>query len=65
MATRGTASALSSAGIEAEEVFKVNEGRPNIVDLVKTAQNRSDYQYAAGPGIVLRRKIDSTRGDSL
>jgi carbamoyl-phosphate synthase large subunit len=38
MATRGTASALSAAGIEAEEVFKVNEGRPNIVDLVKTAK---------------------------
>src|SRR6266699_2219168 len=29
-ATRGTAAALQSAGIEAEGVFKVNEGRPNI-----------------------------------
>src|ERR1700681_1774029 len=38
MATRGTAAALEAAGIEAEEVFKVNEGRPNIVDLVKTAK---------------------------
>src|SRR5205807_1113376 len=36
MATRGTAASLESAGIEAEPVFKVNEGRPNIVDLVKT-----------------------------
>src|SRR6184192_235148 len=38
MATRGTAAALASAGIEAEAVFKVNEGRPNIVDLVKTGK---------------------------
>jgi carbamoyl-phosphate synthase large subunit len=36
LATRGTAAALGAAGIEAEPVFKVNEGRPNIVDLVKT-----------------------------
>jgi carbamoyl-phosphate synthase large subunit len=38
MATRGTASALSRAGIEVEEVYKVNEGRPNIVDLIKTGK---------------------------
>ncbi len=38
LATRGTAAALESAGIEAEPVFKVNEGRPNIVDLVKTGK---------------------------
>src|SRR5580693_3702049 len=36
LATRGTAAALEAAGIEAQAVFKVNEGRPNIVDLVKT-----------------------------
>jgi len=28
----------TAAGIEAEPVFKVNEGRPNIVDLVKTGK---------------------------
>jgi carbamoyl-phosphate synthase large subunit len=38
IATRGTASALSRAGIEVEPVYKVNEGRPNIVDLVKTGK---------------------------
>src|SRR5712672_65965 len=37
-ATRGTAAALQAAGIEAEGVFKVNEGRPNIVDLIKTGK---------------------------
>jgi carbamoyl-phosphate synthase large subunit len=36
LATRGTAAALAANGIETESVFKVNEGRPNIVDLVKT-----------------------------
>src|SRR5207247_5668202 len=38
VATRGTAAALQAAGVEAEAVFKVNEGRPNIVDLVKTGK---------------------------
>src|SRR5467141_1859380 len=38
LATRGTAAALEAAGMEAEAVFKVNEGRPNIVDLVKTGK---------------------------
>jgi len=38
IATRGTAATLRAAGIEAESVYKVNEGRPNIVDLVKTGK---------------------------
>jgi carbamoyl-phosphate synthase large subunit len=38
VATRGTAAALATAGIEVESVYKVNEGRPNIVDLIKTAK---------------------------
>src|SRR5437899_251491 len=38
LATRGTAAALEASGIQAEAVFKVNEGRPNIVDLVKTGK---------------------------
>ena len=38
LATRGTAAALAAAGIEVESVFKNNEGRPNIVDLVKTGK---------------------------
>jgi carbamoyl-phosphate synthase large subunit len=38
VATRGTAAALAAAGIEATPVYKVNEGRPNIVDLVKTGK---------------------------
>ena len=38
VATRGTTSALKDAGVEAETVYKVNEGRPNIVDLIKTGK---------------------------
>ena len=38
VATRGTAAALAATGIEVESVYKVNEGRPNIVDLIKTAK---------------------------
>jgi carbamoyl-phosphate synthase large subunit len=38
IATRGTMAALKSAGIEVEPIYKVNEGRPNIVDLIKTGK---------------------------
>jgi carbamoyl-phosphate synthase large subunit len=34
-ATRGTAALLKSAGLKVKTVFKVNEGRPNAVDLLK------------------------------
>jgi carbamoyl-phosphate synthase large subunit len=35
VATRGTAAALKAAGLPVKTVFKVNEGRPNAVDLLK------------------------------
>jgi len=35
VATRGTAALLQSAGLNCKVVFKVNEGRPNAVDLLK------------------------------
>jgi carbamoyl-phosphate synthase large subunit len=38
LATRGTSGALEAAGVESQAVFKVNEGRPNIVDLIKTGK---------------------------
>ena len=34
-ATRGTAAAIRAAGMASKTVFKVNEGRPNAVDLLK------------------------------
>jgi carbamoyl-phosphate synthase large subunit len=38
IATRGTQRTISAAGIPCEFVYKVNEGRPNVVDLVKSKQ---------------------------
>ena len=38
VATKGTAAFLQSKGIQAEEVQKVHEGRPNIVDLLKNGE---------------------------
>jgi carbamoyl-phosphate synthase large subunit len=35
VATEGTANAFEAAGLIVERVFKVKEGRPNIVDLIK------------------------------
>jgi carbamoyl-phosphate synthase large subunit len=38
VATRGTAAALRAAGLQCKTVLKVNEGRPNAVDLLKGGQ---------------------------
>ena len=38
VATLGTAARLREVGIELETVFKVNEGRPNIVDHIKRGE---------------------------
>jgi carbamoyl-phosphate synthase large subunit len=35
VATEGTANTLSQAGMVVERVYKVKEGRPNVVDLIK------------------------------
>ncbi len=35
VATEGTANVLEHAGLTVERVFKVKEGRPNVVDLIK------------------------------
>ncbi|HEV2885135.1 MAG TPA: carbamoyl-phosphate synthase large subunit, partial [Pyrinomonadaceae bacterium] len=38
MATLGTADRLREVGLTVENVFKVNEGRPNIVDFIKRGE---------------------------
>jgi carbamoyl-phosphate synthase large subunit len=38
VATRGTAQILHAAGVESETVYKVNEGRPHIVDYIKSGK---------------------------
>ena len=35
VATHGTAEVLERAGLQPERVYKVKEGRPNVVDLIK------------------------------
>jgi len=35
VATHGTANVLENAGLPVERVYKVKEGRPNVVDLIK------------------------------
>jgi carbamoyl-phosphate synthase large subunit len=35
VATHGTAAVLEQAGLQLERVYKVKEGRPNVVDLIK------------------------------
>src|SRR5205085_3299178 len=48
-ATRGTAAAIRAAGIPSKTVFKVNEGRPNAVDLLKAGKlNRIIYTTTGG-----------------
>jgi carbamoyl-phosphate synthase large subunit len=38
LATRGTAEFLGREGVAAETIFKVNEGRPNVVDYIKNGR---------------------------
>ncbi len=40
VATRGTAHALRAAGLEVEEVNKLREGRPNVLDLLRNGEIR-------------------------
>jgi carbamoyl-phosphate synthase large subunit len=36
VATHGTAEVLEAGGVQPERVYKVKEGRPNVVDLIKS-----------------------------
>lgn len=38
IATHGTAQRLREVGLEVQSIFKVNEGRPNIADLIKQGE---------------------------
>jgi carbamoyl-phosphate synthase large subunit len=48
VATRGTASAIEAAGLRCKVVFKVNEGRPNAVDLLKAGSIQLVIYTATG-----------------
>lgn len=38
LATAGTAAALQAAGLAVTQIYKVNEGHPNVVDYIKNRQ---------------------------
>jgi carbamoyl-phosphate synthase large subunit len=38
VATRGTAKAIENSGVPVKRVFKVHEGRPHVVDMIKNQQ---------------------------
>ena len=65
IATRGTAAALEEAGLPCQAVYKVNEGRPNIVDYVKNAEIEKGGELdEAGSSEVLARMAKQYR-DSI
>ena len=48
VATRGTAEYLNAHGVKAEMVYKVQEGRPNIVDQIKDGKIRIVFNTPLG-----------------
>ncbi|MEE4384316.1 MAG: carbamoyl-phosphate synthase large subunit [Pseudomonadales bacterium] len=60
VATRGTRKVLADAGIEAEQVNKVTEGRPDIADLLKNRRvdfiiNTTEGRQSIADSAVIRR----------
>jgi carbamoyl-phosphate synthase large subunit len=56
VATRGTAATLRAAGLQCRMVFKVNEGRPNVVDLLKGGSVQLAIYTTAGAPAFLDEK---------
>jgi carbamoyl-phosphate synthase large subunit len=48
LATRGTGEYLNAHGVKAETVYKVNEGRPSVVDLIKSHKIDIVFNTALG-----------------
>ena len=47
--TSGTATALENAGIPVERLNKLNEGRPNVLDMLKNGEIALIINTPAGP----------------
>jgi carbamoyl-phosphate synthase large subunit len=61
VATGGTARYLKAAGIPCEVIYKVNEGRPNTVDMIKNGQiqliiNTTEGKKAISDSFTMRRE---------
>ena len=52
VATHGTAAVLEAAGLQIERVYKVDEGRPNVVDLIKSERIHLIVNTPTGQGAV-------------
>ena len=50
LSTRGTASALRSAGVPVREVPKIQEGRPNLIDYMKNKEVALVINTPSGKG---------------
>ena len=50
ISTRGTATALRRAGVQVQEIVKVQEGRPNLIDLMKNHQVALVINTPSGKG---------------
>ena len=48
VATGGTADVIASAGLEVQRIFKLNEGRPNAIDLLKNKEIQLVINTPAG-----------------
>jgi carbamoyl-phosphate synthase large subunit len=53
IATRGTARALRAAGVEVEDVPKLQEGRPNLIDFMKDGAIALVINTPSGKGAML------------
>ncbi len=47
--TSGTATALEAAGVPVERLFKLTEGRPNVLDMLKNGEIAPHHQHARRP----------------
>ncbi len=61
VATRGTAAALQTAGLDCQTVHKVGEGRPHIVDMIKNNEivliiNTTEGRQAIADSFSIRRE---------
>ncbi|QSA98927.1 carbamoyl-phosphate synthase large subunit [Methylococcus sp. EFPC2] len=61
LATGGTAQVINDAGVECKRVFKVNEGRPHIVDMIKNGEvqfiiNTTEGKKAIADSFTIRRQ---------
>ena len=65
LATRGTRNHLRQLGIPCEQVRKVGEGRPNIVDRIVSGHVGLLINHPARQEIAVRRLLHAARGDRL